>query len=452
MLIHLPYDKSVIRLELPDQTTVLRSTYPRGIFSAEVLLMQAINKPIAAPSLAKVLQNRRPGKVVVVVSDVTRPIPYVQFLPRLLQELIAGGIAADDILLLIAAGMHRPSYEAERIEMFGQEIANSFAIVDHRAEADDLIELPQKSWAGAVVKLNRLLMEAGFRLLIGLVEPHFMAGFSGGRKAICPGLASLETIRQFHGYSFLANEHADIAQLEHNPCHLEALSVAKTVGIDFSINVVLNDERQTVAVFAGDLEQSHLDACEFVRRHANPLIEQVFDVVVTSSGGYPLDATFYQCVKSMVYALPAVKKDGSIISVGGCSEGIGSREYQDLMFRYAGDWQSFIRDISCSESVCKDQWQFQLHARALKKIGQEHLYFITHALPQEILLKLSVSGITTDQVQTTLQQQIDRAAAQGLSVCAIPEGPYCAPIGHAFQESEVRGQEIMNGPRINTYE
>jgi nickel-dependent lactate racemase len=441
MLIHLPYGKSVIRLLLPDQATVLNSTYPRSTFSAEALLMQAINKPIAAPPLFQVLRNRRPGRVVVVVSDVTRPIPYAQFLPRLLQELIAGGIAVDDILLLIAVGMHRPSHESERIEMFGQEIVNSFAIVDHHAEADDLIELPQKSWAGAVVKLNRLLMEAGFRLLIGLVEPHFMAGFSGGRKAICPGLASLETIRQFHGYSFLADQHADIAQLEYNPCHLEALSVAKAVGVDFCINVVMNEKRQVVAVVAGDLEESHSSACDFVRRHANPLLEQEFDVVVTSSGGYPLDATFYQCVKGMVYALPAVKKDGSIIAIGGCSEGIGSREYQELMLQYAGDWQSFIRDISYSESVRKDQWQFQLHARALTKIGQERLYFITHALPQSMLAKLSVNGIAVEKVETMLQQKIDRAAAQGLSICAIPEGPYCAPLGSVFQENRVRGQK-----------
>ncbi|MDZ7317217.1 MAG: nickel-dependent lactate racemase [candidate division KSB1 bacterium] len=427
MRIPLLYDKTTIEINVPDDATVLRTTYPPPSATAAELVLQACKRPIAGPTLSEALSRRRKGEVVIVVSDVTRPIPYSSFLPQLLNRLHEEGASKEEICLLIATGMHRPSTSEERSAMFGEDIAGNYRILDHDASADDLVQLPAKSRSGASIRLNRRFVQAGFRLITGLVEPHYMAGFSGGRKAVCPGLASLETLQRFHGYAMLADPHSTAARLDDNPCHLEALSVAQAAGVDFSINVVLNEARRVVAAFAGELDAAHRQACRFVEAHAAPKVKE-HDVVVTCSAGYPLDTTFYQCTKSFVCALPAVKPQGVVLTVGGCREGIGSREYQEILFRYADDWRQFLSDIAATDRVIKDQWQHQMHTRALAKIGRENILFFTDALPQEVLEKLSVNGRAVTSVAAALQAEIDRLAAEKRSFCVIPEGPYCTPV------------------------
>lgn len=427
MQVKLPFDQHFLEITVPDSATVLRTTYPTAPASPEKLLTAALRKHTGRASLQQALAARRAGRVVIVVSDITRPVPYPTFLPILLEIILQAGVSREELLLLIATGMHRPSTPQERLTILGSKIVEQFQIEDHTPEAD-LVELPFKSRSGNVVMMNRKFVEAGFRLTTGLVEPHYMAGFSGGRKAVCPGLASLETVRRFHGYAMLADPHAATARLHDNPCHLEALSVAQGIGVDFSINVVLNERRQMVRAFTGNIDAAHRWACDYVQQHANPLIRREYDVVLTSSAGYPLDATFYQSTKSFVCALPAVKPGGKIIAVGGCREGIGSREYQDILFRYADDWQRFLRDISQTDKVIKDQWQHQMHTRALEKIGRENILFVTDALPQETLERLSVNGRAASNVQQTVQRLVDESTAAGESLCVIPEGPYCSPI------------------------
>jgi nickel-dependent lactate racemase len=385
---------------------------------------------VAGPTLSEALRGRRPGEVVVVVSDITRPVPYVQLLPELLREIEGEGVPRDEITILIATGMHRPSTAGERDEMLG-EAGRTHRVVDHRADDDSqLVELPGPSAAGATVRLNRRYVEAGFRLITGLVEPHFMAGFSGGRKAICPGLASLDTIQHFHGAAILGDPRAANGVLEGNPCHEEALSVARMVPPDFTLNVVLDRQRRVVRSFAGPLEEAHLAACDFVRDCACPMVHEQADVVVTSSGGHPLDATFYQCVKGFVSCLPAVKPGGHIIALGGCSEGIGSAEYADLMARYAGRWREFLEDIRRPGVFTKDQWELQVHCRALEKVGQENLHFVTDGLSPGELSRLSVNGHGAEpgEVREVAQALLDELAGHEASVAVIPDGSYCAPL------------------------
>jgi nickel-dependent lactate racemase len=257
-----------------------------------------------------------------------------------------------------------------------------------------------------------------------------MAGFSGGRKSVCPGLSSLETLQNFHGYKFLSNPLAKNGVLKGNPCHEEAVSMARLCGVDFSLNVILNKKREVVKAFAGEIESAHKAACEFVIKYACPPVSRECDVVVTSSGGYPLDATFYQCVKGLVSCLPTVKKGGTIISLGGCREGIGSSEYRELMFRYSGDWRAFLEDMKTSEIVLKDQWEFQMHARVLEKVGQDRLFFITDGIPGDEMQKIYINPIpvTRDQAEKTLQDLLNKMLMEGKTLAVIPEGPYCAPL------------------------
>jgi nickel-dependent lactate racemase len=339
-------------------------------------------------------------------------------------------VGRDEITILVATGMHRPSTGSERTEMLG-DVAAAYRVVDHRADDDDgLVEVPGRSASGLPVCLNRRYVAAGFRLVTGLVEPHFMAGFSGGRKAVCPGLASLDTVRHFHGAEIMGDPSACNALLAGNPCHEEALSVARLVPPDFTLNVVLNRDRRLVRAFAGEMEVAHLAACAFVKAHSCPVVRRPADIVVTSSGGYPLDATFYQCVKGFVSCLPAVRAGGHIIALGGCSEGIGSAEYEGLMRQYSGRWPEFLDDITRPGTFTRDQWQFQMHCRALRKVGEGNLHFITDGLPQEDLDGLSVGGhaVAPAKVGEALQILIDELAARGKAVAVIPEGPYCAPV------------------------
>jgi lactate racemase len=422
-----------ITVNVPDGSAVYESSHPEPSAGADVLVARALVEPVGAPTLVQALRARRPGDVVIVVSDITRPIPYARFLPQMLARIESAGVPRAEILILIATGMHRPSTPAEHIEMFGAEVAAGYCIRDHNGESDaELVELPGASWSGARVRLNRHFVEAGFRITTGLVEPHFMAGFSGGRKAVCPGLAALETVRNFHGEAFLADPRACNANLVGNPLHEEALSVARMVGVDFTLGVVLDNERRVVRAFAGELEAAHAAACDFVRVCACPSVETPADVVITSSGGYPLDATFYQCIKGLVSCLPAVRDSGEIITFGGCSEGIGGAEYTAVMQRYADRWQDFVADIKRPEVFTKDQWQFQMHARTLAKVGQGGLHFITDGLPQAELARLSVAAhaVAAGAVQAELQRLADAAVAAGKTIAVFPEGPYCAPVTH----------------------
>jgi nickel-dependent lactate racemase len=430
MKIELLCGRERIRLVVPGDAIVYSADFPAPAASAADAVLEAVRAPIGSPPLADALRSRREGDVVVVVSDVTRPLPYSHFLTELLAEVEAAGVGADQVLILVATGMHRTSTVREHEEMLG-DAAGRYRVVDHDASDETAtVELPGRSWAGSRVRLNRFYVEAGFRIVTGLVEPHFMAGFSGGRKAVCPGIADLGTIRAFHGEAFMGDPRACNGRLIGNPCHEEAISVARMAPPDFSLNVVMDAERRLVRAFAGEVEAAHAEACRFARRCACTFVRRPADVVVTNSGGHPLDATFYQCVKGFVSCLPAVAPGGAIVAFGGCSEGIGSPEYAGLMRRYAGRWQRFLEDIKAPGVFTKDQWQMQMHCRALAKVGQENLHFVTDGLSRDDLSAMSVNPHAVDagQVESAVQALLDALLAAGRTVAVLPDGPYCAPV------------------------
>jgi len=429
--IALRYGHGTVTVPLPPGADVYSAGHPEPTLPADELVMRAVAEPTGTPPLPEALDRRRPGEVVVVVSDVTRPIPYRSFLPRLLSTCERAGVARNDIVILVATGMHRASTPAERAGMFGPAIADSYRIVDHDADDEaSLADLPAPSRSGVRVRLDRRYLAAGFRLVTGLVEPHFMAGFSGGRKTICPGLASLDTVRNFHGAAFLADPNARNGNLEENPLHLEALSVARLAPPDFTLNVVLDPAGRVCRAFAGALEPAHDAACDFVRSYACRTVRRQADVVLTSSGGHPLDATFYQCVKGFVSCLPAVKVDGTIIAVGACAEGVGGPEYRGIMERYSGRWREFLSRIREPGVLVRDQWQFQMHTRTLERVGESRIHFVTDGLPAEVLGRLSVSGhaVPAGGVEAATRRLLDDLLAPGASLAVFPEGPYYAPL------------------------
>ena len=424
------YGKDDICLSVPDSSMVYTSDYKHEIRPANELLLESIIDPVGCLSLSEQLKKRRKGNVVIVVSDITRPIPYWSFLQVLLDFIVGEGVNKEEITIVVATGMHRASTLEEKRYMFGRQIVEQFAIVDHNAEDDDmLLAIGGKSWSGTDVKLNRHYVEAGFRILTGLVEPHFMAGFSGGRKAICPGLASLQTIQMFHGYNFLSHPDAANAVLENNPCHLENTSIARICPADFSVNIVLDQNKNLNKIITGDQFLSHEATIDYLKERCCKTVEQQADMAITSCGGYPLDDTFYQCVKGFVNCLPAIKDGGEIIAFGGCGEGIGSVEYETLTKKYSGKADEFLSDIKSGRFFIKDQWQLQMHIRVLKKAGEENLHFYTTNIPSEELRLLSVNAhsVSKNNLEKSIQKQIDEAVRSGKKIAVFPEGPYCSP-------------------------
>ena len=424
------YGKEHIEIKVPDSADIFEAAYPEIKLDSSELVYNSIKNPINSLPLSDILKKRRNDSVVIVVSDITRPIPYHSFLQVLLDEVEENGILKSDIKILVATGMHRKSTKEEHIEMFGENICENYCIIDHDAEDEtELVDIDRKSKQGRNIILNRYLVEAGCKIVTGLVEPHFMAGFSGGRKSICPGLVALDTIKNFHGFEILDNENSANTILENNPCHKEALSIAEAAEIDFVLNVVINKDRQVVGAFSGDLNDAHKKACDFVKKYTCPKIEKEYDIVITSSGGYPLDATFYQCVKGMVSSLPAVKKNGIIISLGKCCEGIGSKEYTETMFKYSDSWKKFLKDKKNPEEFIKDQWQLQMQTRVLKKIGKRNLFFFNDTLRREELDKLNITPVDLKNTspEIVLQNQLNKLVDENVSVAVFPDGPYCAP-------------------------
>lgn len=429
MLVEIPYGRSLLSIGMPEDTIVYRSGYHEPEKSACKIVTTALENPIGAPTLKEALGKRREGKVAVVVSDITRPVPYRDFLDVLTGVIESAGVRREDILIIVATGMHRPSTEEERKYMFGGA-AEKYAVEDHDAQGR-LKKLDGLSLSGNPVFLNESFVNAGFRIVTGLVEPHFMAGFSGGRKAVCPGLSSIETIQTFHGFEFLGSPKATNGVLEGNPCHEEALSVARLAGVDYSLNVVLDAGKRLVAAYAGDLKAAHLAACGFVKTHACPDVIEEADAVITGCGGYPLDATFYQCVKAMVGAVPAVKQGGKIVAAGCCSSGMGSEEYREIMFANSGDCRRFIDRIRGSCRVEKDQWEFQMQIRAIEWTGKDGLVFLSSGLDAGERLHTAAFALHAEAdsaAASSLQGIVNRLALDGKKMAVIPEGPYCTPL------------------------
>ncbi len=428
------YGKGALTVEHDDACDVLRPAHPDVLPDPQRTVAEALARPIGSAPLADVARSKVGGRVVIVISDITRPVPNRVILPPMLDVLHEVGHKPEAVTILIATGMHRPSTPEERIELIGADLVEQYRIVDHRAEQqDELVLLPEPTASGTNVWVNRLYAEADLKLVTGFIEPHFMAGYSGGRKAICPGLVNLETIQKFHSPAFLESPRAAFGVLEGNPCHVEALEVARRVGIDFLVNVTVTTDQDLTGVFAGDFEQAHLAGTDAVVRSMGVDVEREYDVVVTCGGGYPLDTTFYQTVKGMVFAEPFVRQGGTMVVASGCAQGIGSDVYVDIMRRYAGGrWRQFIDDINAGGRVEKDQWEYEMQCRVLRKVDVAGLIVVSDGVDEAALADCSVrpaSGCGVCPAQQILDKTLAalRAERPGATWALIPTGPYILP-------------------------
>jgi len=417
MRVDLEYGHDRLAIDLPEANVVkclgYRPTQPLADPAATVC--QALAKPTGTAALAELARGR--ASACIVICDVTRPVPNEVLLRPVLATLEAAGIARERILILVATGLHRPSTPAERLEMVGGWIVEHYRIEDHHGQCRDEHAFLGDSPRSVPVWIDRRWVEAELKIAVGLVEPHFMAGFSGGRKLICPGIAGVETIRAWHSPKFLEHPRANCGCLAGNPVHEENTWIARRAGCDFIASAVIDDQRHLLAVAAGDLEQAFDEAVEFVRGVVTDTVPEPVDVVVTTSAGYPLDATYYQSIKGMVAALDIVKPGGTIILAARISEGIGSPEFQRLFDEHPS-LESFMERIADSDYFVPDQWQVEELAKVRRKA---RVKLVTEGLPPEVVARLFV------EPAPSVEAAIDECLAQygpAATIAVIPKGPY----------------------------
>ena len=419
------YGEVGIELNLPISATVLEGKHIPALPDPDAAVLNALDNPIGTLPLSELLAKRNPRTVAITISDITRPVPNKVFLPPILSFLNASGIVDSDIVIIIGTGMHRPSTAAEMEHLVGRCILDRIEVIDHKAEdLDTLVRVSDEP----PVSVCKRFVEADFRIVTGYIEPHFMAGFSGGRKGVCPALVDLETVQRFHGYKTLANPAADTGLLKDNPCHSIAVQVAKTVGVDFLFNVAITPEREIAGIYCGDLEAAHQVGCEQVAEWTTAYIDNTFDLVVTNGGGSPLDHTLYQTVKGMCTALPALVKGSTLLQVSQCAESLGSDAYTEMMLQYDNDWKRFLADIEASAGETRlDQWEYQMQARVLSRIGMENIWLVSDGIPSELQQHISLTPILgKGDARERAQNAIDKYVEDNpdAKIAAIPEGPY----------------------------
>jgi nickel-dependent lactate racemase len=420
MRVQLDYGRDGMEVELPDDRVVgplaIRPAPPLADPAASV--EAALRNPTGTRPLAELARGRKDACVL--VCDITRPVPNRLLLPPILRTLGAEGVARRDIVLLVATGLHRPNEGAELEELVGPEIASRYRVENHDGTALGDHAFLGTTPAGVPVWLDARYVRADLKITTGLIEPHLMAGYSGGRKVICPGIAALETVKVWHGPRFLEHPKADCGVLEGNPVHEENTRIARMAGCDFIVNVCVDGARRVTWVGAGDMVRAWEEGVRFVERVVRVPVPGPCDVVVTTAAGYPLDTTWYQAIKGLTGALPVVKQGGTIVLAASLTEGVGSAAFRRVLAENP-DLGAFKRRILGGDYFVMDQWQLEELAKVRERC---RVKVVSGGLPADVL-----RGCHAEPAPTVEQAVAESLAEYGPSarVAVIPKGPYVLP-------------------------
>ncbi len=414
MQVELAYGTSGLTIELPDdRTTVIEPDYPSPLPDPQSAILNALRNPIDSPPLRSLASEGQ--SVAISVCDVTRPVPTAEVLPVLLSEL--DHLPKDRITILVATGTHRSNSPEELEQMLGPEVLANYPVICHNAFDPNALVSAAPPVDGVPVLLNRHWVDADVCITLGLVEPHFFAGFSGGPKMVAPGLAGVETIMKLHSAPLIAHPDATWAVTEGNPVHEAIRRIARDTGVSFGIDVTVDDEHRITSVHAGELFAEHSEACDFARSVTMRPTPEPFDVVITTNSGYPLDLNLYQAVKGLSAAARVIRSGGSIICAAECRDGIPEH----------GDYKSLLTSRKSPEALLsmvespgfsrQDQWQVQIQAQIQLKAN----------------VYLKSDYLTPDQIRSAhirpvadLQGAVDEIIGSygpDATVCVLPQGP-----------------------------
>ena len=408
--VRLAYGRHGLTVRVPDEAVVVRPRAVPALADQEGAVRRALREPVAGPPLAELIGPR--DHVAVVFPDLTRPMPNRTVLPPLLDELARLGAGPDRVELLCATGTHRAATPAEMEELVGPELVARYRVHDHRS--DDGAHVMVGRVDGVPVLLERRYVAATVRVCTGFVEPHFFAGWSGGPKAVCPGLAAEETILAAHSPARIADPAACFVRLEDNPVHRFLRAAVALDPPQLSVDVAIDEDRRLTGVFAGPLADAHAAARRFVAGSSLVEVDGLFDVVVTTNGGHPLDRNLYQAVKGMAAAERVVRPGGTIVLAAACGDGIPAGSAFDRLLAEPGAPASLA---SAEGTPGLDRWQAQVLARVLARAE----------------VWLHTAGLSDGEVAAAhlrpapdLQGALDGALARagpGARCAVLPEGP-----------------------------
>jgi nickel-dependent lactate racemase len=415
MKVTMDYGRDGLDIEVPDHALVLQMSNTPALSDLDQKLEEALAHPIGALALRQLARGR--SDACIVISDITRPVPNAKILPPILRILEEEGIAREDITILVGTGLHRPNEGEELVQLVGEEIACSYRIVNHKARERDTLTYLGDTSGGAPIWIDTLYVESDLKIATSLIEPHLMAGYSGGRKAICPGLMGVDTMRILHGPKLLSHANAAEGIIEGNPFHRQALEVAQRAGVDFTLNVAMNERREVTGIFAGDLEKAHAEGVSFVQRQNGATLSEPVDMVITSSAGLPLDLTFYQAVKGLTAALSIIREGGTVLIVARCDEGIGGPEFTDLLLNTTSV-ETFAQRLEDPDFFVIDQWQLQELCKVMRKAN---VMMFSEGIQDEDRERVLVEMVPS--VEGAIARVLNERGADA-RIAVIPKGPY----------------------------
>lgn len=399
--IKLPYDKRMITADIPSENLpgILESkaeSFQNTMTEAETV-EKSLDNPIGSSSLEELAKDKK--NIVLISSDHTRPVPSHIITPIILKRIRS--VAPDArIRILVATGFHRPSTKEELINKYGKEIVENEEIVMHVSTDDDsMVKIGQLPSGGDCI-INRVAAEADLLLAEGFIESHFFAGFSGGRKAVLPGIASYKTIMANHSGEFINSDRARTGNLHHNPIHKDMVYAARTAKLAFIVNVVLDGDKKIIGSFAGDVEEAHKVGCNFVKKLAS--VKKIpSDIAISTNGGFPLDQNIYQAVKGMIAAEATNKEGGVIIMVAGTSDGHGGEGFYHNLADVDDPKEFLDQAINTPRlETVPDQWTSQILARILV---HHHVIYVSDLVDPKLIHDMHM------ELATTLDEALQRA-------------------------------------------
>jgi nickel-dependent lactate racemase len=413
----LQYGKGELTVEIPSSdVTVLRTKHEDGLPNEAAAFREAVRHPIGSAPLNELVGAK--DRVAVVIPDITRPLPSDRLLPWLFEELLH--VPTRNVTIINGTGSHRPNTEEELVAMVGSEVASNFRVVNHNAHDPDTLAFAGRSPEGRDVYMNREYVEADRRIVLGFIEPHFMAGFSGGYKGVFPAVADIDSIMHYHRASVIGHARSTWGVIEDNPTQSQIRANGALLPVDFLVNVTINRNREITGYFCGDVLAAHERGCEANKASVMVACEREYPIVVTTNGGYPLDQNLYQAVKGMSAAYQIVSEGGLIVAASRCNDGFPNHgNFRTMLLEHSSP-QEMLETIYAPGFSMFDQWQVQLFALILQR-ARVGLY---SEIPADDVRSVHLQPIT--DIALTISEELERIG-EDAPVAVLPEGPMTVP-------------------------
>ncbi|MEW6046146.1 MAG: nickel-dependent lactate racemase [Bacillota bacterium] len=428
MQVFLPYGRAQLVIEADESWDVIEPVFIRGIDDERGAVVAALRRPLGCAPLREMLE---PGdEVCVVIPDITRPAPTAKLVSWLLEEM--AGFPDLRLLFLVGTGSHRPCDEQEIKVVLGEAVAGGYPVMNHDSRDEAALKMLGRTSLGIPVWLNSRYLDASKRVTVGLLEPHFFAGFSGGPKAVVPGVAGIETIMGIHSAQLIDDPGTTWGKLDGNPVYEQICEACGHAPPDFSINVAVNKAGEITGVFTGDVFRAHREGSAFVRDLTMRMVSRAYDIVITTNGGWPLDQNLYQTVKGLSAAAQITRPGGCIVCASECSEGLPSHGNFARLLREARWPGALLEAIRAPGFRMEDQWE----AQVLAQITLRATVFLYSSLPEDDVRSAFLYPVSG--VEEGIRRAIE-VCGGGASVAVLPQGPFTIPYVGGWAGRNARG-------------